>query len=111
MTRAGCGLAGTLLTAMPPAQSIAATMSESLPPHLPSTRTGSSITSRPTEAMPMPLPVWAASRPAVWVPCQLLFSAAWPLPHSPAVVQSPGSLASGSRPLPSPEVAVSLMKS
>src|SRR6187397_2510677 len=38
-TRAGVGLAGTPATGNPTAQRMAATMSESNPPHLPSTRT------------------------------------------------------------------------
>jgi hypothetical protein len=61
--------------------------------------------------MPTPLFVCAPMRLAVCVPCQLLFVALWPLPHWPAVVQSPGSLASASRPPPSPDVVVELTKS
>ena len=49
-----------------------AMMSESKPPHLPSTRTGSTLTSRPTLAMPMPLLVAAPMRPSVCVPCHEL---------------------------------------
>ena len=54
-------------------------------------------------ATPTELLVRAAIVPATCVPCQLLASnaAGSPGPHSPALIQSPGSLASVSRPLPS----------
>ncbi len=74
-TRAGLGLAGTPATGSPAAQRMPAMMSESYPPHLPSTRTGSTRTLRPTLAMPMPLPVSAAMMPLVCVPCHELSSA------------------------------------
>ena len=61
--------------------------------------------------MPTPLLDCAPIKPEVCVPCQLLLSAATPLPHSPAADQSPLSLASLSRPLLSPAVVALLMKS
>jgi len=85
MTLAGFGFTVGVLVS-PAAQYIAAMMSESVPPHLPSTRTGSTITLRPTLAMPTLLSVAAPTRPAVWVPCQLLLLALVPVPHSRAVV-------------------------
>ena len=51
-------------TARPAAQRMPAMMSESKPPHLPSTRTGSTRTLRPTLAMPMPLFVKRADEAA-----------------------------------------------
>ena len=62
---------------------------------------------RPTLAMPTPLLVVAAIRPAVWVPCQLLSPTAQSAPENTGlalsawVMQSPGSEASLSRALPS----------
>ena len=77
-------------------------MSESKPPHLPSTRTGMTRTVRPTLAMPTPLLVAAPISPSVCVPCHELLVASQPsVPASPAVTKSPGSEASASRPLPS----------
>ena len=89
-------------TAMPTAHSMPAWMSESKPPHLPSTRTGMTLTVRPTLAMPTPLPVAAPIRPSVCVPCQELFEAVGQsVLVSFAATKSPGSEASLSRPLPS----------
>ena len=51
--------------------------------------------------MPMPLFVAAPIKPATWVPCQLLELAGSPALHSFALVQSPGSVGSLSRPVPS----------
>ena len=109
MTRAGDGFAGTPGTSRPAAQSIPAWMSESNPPHFPSTRTGNTRTLRPTLAMPMPLFVKAPMRPLVCVPCHELSSAPKEHPSkkppgsltSASVSQSPGSEGSGSRPSPS----------
>jgi hypothetical protein len=78
---------------------------------LPSTRTGTILAPYATPATPVLLFVAAAMVPATWVPCQLEFDAGSPAPHSPAAVQSPGSLASLSRPLPSFAMVVSEMKS
>ena len=118
-TRAGFGLAGTPATARPAAQRMPAMMSESNPPHLPSTRTGSTRTLRPTLAMPMPLPVSAAMRPLVCVPCHELSSAASlqssngppACVTSASVSQSPGSEGSASRPSPSLATSTSLIMS
>ena len=62
-------------------------------------------------AMPIPLSVAAPISPATCVPCQLLWLAGSPAEHSLALFQSPGSLASASRPPPSLAVVVSSMKS
>jgi len=61
--------------------------------------------------MPMPLLARAATRPAICVPCQLLLAASSPGPHWLAVVQSPGSDGSASRPSPSRDSLASAMKS
>ena len=86
-------------------------MSESKPPHLPSTRTGRILTPKAVPAMPWPLFAAAPIRPAILVPCQELSSTPQflncPLAFSPAVIQSPGSLASASRPSPSLAVPAS----
>ena len=51
---AGWALVGSVLSGLrPAAQYMPATMSESYPPHLPSTRTGSTSASRAMPAMPM----------------------------------------------------------
>ena len=76
-------------------------MSELKPPHLPSTRIGMIGLAQFTPATPTPLLVSAAIVPATCVPCHELVRAEDPTPHSPAAVQSPGSLGSGSRLLPS----------
>ena len=52
------------IEASPAAQRIPAMMSESKPPHLPSTRTGSTRVAPPTPAIPNPLLAWAATIPA-----------------------------------------------
>ena len=112
---AGLGLSGTPATEMPADQRIAAWMSESVPKHLPSTRTGSTLTPGAAPAMPMPSLAAAPTRLAVLVPCQELFSTVQPLnlavPASAAVTQSPGSLGSASRPSPSLATVASLTKS
>ena len=101
-TRAGLGLSGTPGTEMPAAHNMPAWMSASVPKHLPSTRTGSTDTPGAAPAMPRPLLVAAPTRLAVRVPCQLLLEALQPLkvprPASALLTQSPGSLASSSRP-------------
>ena len=114
ITRAGVGFAGTPGTTSPAAQRMPAITSESKPPHLPSTRTGSRRTLRPTLAMPMPLSVSAEITPATLVPCHELLrgsssqpGSAPPVSRSDWVTQSPGSAASASRPLPSFAVSAS----
>jgi hypothetical protein len=85
-------------------------MSELVPPHLPSTRTGTTFALNATPATPMPLLATAATVPATWLPCQLeLLGVAEP--HSPALNQSPWSCGLLSRPLPSRAVVALLMKS
>ena len=107
MTSAGLALAGTPLTVPPDAQVIASAMSEMLPPHLASTRTGWILALNAVPATPMPLLVNAATVPATCVPCQLEFEpTSWP--HSPAVYQSPWSAGLESRPLPSRAAVASL---
>ena len=54
------------------------TMSCNAAPHLPATRTGSIEAPQWMPAPPMPLSVWAATMPAMMVPCQELFSTAQP---------------------------------
>src|SRR5205823_10045781 len=80
MTFAGCVL-GTPATAMPAAQSVAVAISETKPPHFPSTRTGSIWVCQVTPAIPVMLLVIAPRSPAVRVPCQELFCGVPPL-HS-----------------------------
>ena len=116
--RAGVGLSGTPSTCSPAAQRSAARMSESRPPHLPSTRSGSTRTPRPTLAMPMPLSVSAATRLDVRVPCQELLRCTSQSPKLPGsasfsawVRKSPVSVGSASRPSPSPAAAGLLRKS
>src|SRR6266853_2783864 len=72
---AGYGLSGTPLTWMPAAHSIPAMMSESRPPHLPSTRTGSSHGLQVRPAIPVPLLLSAPRSPDTRVPCQELLAA------------------------------------
>ena len=111
---AGYGLSGTPLTWMPAAHSIPTTISESRPPHLPSTRTGSSHAPQVMPAMPVPLLLSAPSSPAVRVPCQELLPAVPPLHcallKSAWVTQSPGSAASASCASPSLATKVSEIK-
>ncbi len=112
-TFAGLALVGTPDTVPPDTQTIASAMSEVKPPHLPSTRAGTTLALNATPATPLPLLVTAAMVPATCVPCQLDASkvAGSPGPHSLGLIQSPGSLASLSRPLPSLATKVSEMKS
>ncbi len=105
ITRAGYGLAGAPSTGTPPAQSIAAMMSESVPPHLPSARTGSTQPFHVVPAIPRALFETAPTMPATRVPCHELSSGALPLngpdAASAADTQSPGSDGSASQPSPS----------
>ena len=105
MTRAGLGLAGTPATGKPAAQRTPSSKSLSTAPHLPATRTGSTLAPQWMPATPSPLLLAAAISPAMAVPCQELFSTSQPLYAavrlSAKVTQSPGSLASASRPSPS----------
>ncbi len=115
ITCAGYGFAGTPGTASPAAQAMPSMMSESSPPHLPSTRTGRTFAAQSIPATPMPLSEFAATTPLTAVPCHELSSTA----QSPksgslrsfASIQSPGSVASASRPLPSFATFGSEMKS
>ena len=115
MIRAGYGFDGAPSTGTPPAHSIAARMSESEPPHLPSARTGRIQPFQPSPAMPRELFASAPMIPATRVPCQEL-SPCWQEPNTPldasaAVTQSPGSEGSGSQPSPSFALPESRMKS
>src|SRR5512138_1266398 len=110
-TRAGFGFAGTPETVPPDAHTSPSAISDVYPPQRPSTRTGNTRALNATPATPLPLFVRAAIVPDTCVPCQLELLAPEPVPHSPAAFQSPGSRASASRPLPSRETNVSLMKS
>ena len=73
--RAGFGFTGNPGTASPAAQRMPAWMSESKPPHLPSTRTGRIFTPKAVPAMPWPLLAAAPMIPAILVPCQELLAA------------------------------------
>src|SRR4249920_1491411 len=102
ITSAGLALAGMPDTAPPDAQTMASAISEVVPPHSPSTRTGSTLALKATPATPLLLLVTAAMVPATWVPCQLESSATVvESPQSPVVSQSPSSFGLASRPLPS----------
>ncbi len=99
MILAGVALAGTPLTVMPAAQSMPVMMSESVPPHTPSARTGKICGFQVTPATPSELLVSAPSMPATRVPCQELTCACVWLAHSALdrsalLIQSPGSEAS-----------------
>src|SRR5450631_1447286 len=59
---------------MPPAQSMAASISESVPPHLPSARTGRIQLLQVRPATPVALLVIAPSMPTTRVPCQELLA-------------------------------------
>jgi len=100
---AGWGLSGTPGTGKPAAHRMPARMSESRPPHLPSTRTGSRRAPQVPPAMPALLLVLAAIMPATRVPCQELLLVSQLANSgrflSALVIQSPGSDGSGSRPL------------
>src|SRR4249919_2884533 len=110
MTSAGFRFAGAGGTLPPYAQTMASEMSEMNPPHLPSTRSGSTLALNATPATPLALLVTAAIVPATWVPCQLELVLPGK-PHSESLLQSPGSFGSVSRPSPSLAENVSLMKS
>ena len=106
-TRAGFGLIGTPDTGKPAAQYMPSTMSATSAPHLPATRTGSTRPFQLMPATPNALSVTAATMPAMSVPCHELLATSQ-LPNSvgllflsACVTQSPGSLGSASRPLPS----------
>ena len=71
MTSAGLALVGTPETLPPDAQMMASAMSDSEPPHAPSTRTGTTLAPYATPATPLALLVSAATVPVTWVPCQL----------------------------------------
>ncbi len=111
MTLAGVAFAGMPATVPPDAQVMASTMSEVVPPHLPSTRTGWIFALYAMPATPLALLVAAAMVPATWVPCQEEPLAVEPVPHSPAALQSPWSAGLLSRPLPSRAAVASEMKS
>ncbi len=113
--RAGYGFVGAPSTGMPADQSIAATMSESKPPHLPRTRTGRIQPFHPRPDTPSALLLRAAMIPETRVPCQELSLAWQPLSGSDEasllVTQSPGSEASRSQLSPSFAIFRSVMKS
>ena len=108
-TCAGVAFAGAPATLPPEAQTMASMRSAVSPPHLPSTRTGWMRTDRATPAPKSPFHR-APTVPATCVPCQLEGAAGSP-GQSLEVCQSPSSVASLSRPLPSRARAASLMKS
>src|SRR5450755_2160462 len=87
---------------MPPAQSMAASISESAPPHLPSARTGRVQLLQVRPATPFALLVIAPRMPTTRVPCQELLATLQSLNSvvlvSAMLTQSPGSDASASRP-------------
>src|SRR5579864_1389924 len=106
MIFAGLGFKGKPVTWIPAAHSMAETMSESRPPHLPSARSGRIWAFQVMPATPAPLFVAAPRIPAVRVPCQELGPAV-ALPHRLAfpemsllVTQSPESTAPGPGQLP-----------
>src|SRR5256885_1400194 len=105
MMRAGFVLIGTPETGNPAAHIIPARMSESNPPHLPSTRTGRIFACHDNPATPRELLDAAPRMPVVRVPCQELICVSqllnWELAVSVESTQSPGSEASASRPPPS----------
>ena len=110
-TLAGLGLLGTPVTGSPAAQRMPSAISESYPPTLPRTRIGRmrafiATPTTPVELLPIPAMV-----PATCVPCQELGPLDPEKPQSPLLNQSPGSLASESRPVPSLALQGSEMKS
>ena len=109
MTSAGFGLAGTPATVPPAAHTTASAMSDSEPPHLPSTRMGWIFAFGATPTTPWESAT-AATVPATWVPCHEE-SEAPAVPHSPAAYQSPSSRGLESRPPPSRAAALLEMKS
>src|ERR1700722_16310580 len=113
--RAGYGFVGKPLCATPAAQSIADSMSESSPPHLPNARACSSQPDQVVPAIPRLLLVIAPSTPLTRVPCQELVATVQPLNCevcvSACVTQSPGSDASALGPLDSLPALTLLTKS
>ena len=89
----------------PAAQRMPSVTSATLPPHAPSTRIGIIVTFGATPEMPIPLSFCAAIIPATCVPCQEDAGL------SSSRHQSPGSVASISRPDPSLAVADKLIMS
>lgn len=106
MTSATLALAGTPLTLPPDAQMMASAISDSEPPHRPSTRTGTTLALNAVPATPVVV-VTAATVPAACVPCQLELDVEHPLVE----FQSPSSAGLSSRTLPSRAALASLMKS
>src|SRR3954469_8320838 len=78
MICAGFLLSGTPLTCRPAAQRMASRMSESTPPHLPSTLTGRIFGCQLIPVMPVALFESAPRMPATRVPCHELFSPVQP---------------------------------
>src|SRR3990172_9097114 len=116
ITLAGVVLFGTPGTARPAAQRTASLISAVVPPHLPSTRTGCTLTAQLTPATPRLLLVLPTPTvPATWVPCHEGSCAGWGgLPsgtHSLAATPSPGSVGILSRPSPSFAMNVLLIMS
>src|SRR5580658_2191581 len=96
------------VTGWPAAHMMAAARSDTRPEHTPTARTGNSIASGATPAMPIPLLVSAPMTPATLVPCQELVAAVVQpalmnsvICVSAVVMQSPGSEASSCQPSPS----------
>ncbi len=112
ITRAGDVLVGAPATGSPTAHSRPAVTSSNVPPHLPSTRTGTILAFQSMPAIPAPLLVLAAMIPLTKVPCQLLGLAGKSCRRIlRRRVASPGSEGSLSRPPPSLARCVSLTKS
>src|SRR3954453_12055458 len=102
MTRAGVGLISAPGTGRPAAQLAPSSKSDVLAPQRPDTRTGWISDVQLIPASPSALCPAAPMIPAMKVPCQLLSDASSSGgSHKPAGRESPGSLASESRPLPS----------
>ena len=112
ITFAGFALTGNpsdaqvpLAGAAPDDHRIASVMSDPKPKHLPSARTANILASYATPGMPTALLPTAAIVPATCVPCQELLRSEQVskigLALSSALIQSPGSEGSASRPSPS----------
>src|SRR5512147_1787681 len=91
------------MTDKPAAHRRPSAISEVVPPHFPSTRTGTIFDTQLTPATPTPLLPAAPIVPDTCVPCQELFmtgqnSRGPPGTLSASVTQSPGSCGLGSRP-------------
>src|SRR5262245_61183917 len=114
-TRAGVALAVVPETDRPAAQRMPARMSLSVPPHLPSTRTGRTNEFQDMPVMPAELFDRAPIIPETRVPCHELAEVRqlvkMRLFRSASVIQSPGSLGSESRPSLSLACAVPETKS